>query len=172
MKKSNIVLIGMPGAGKSTVGVLLAKMISFGFLDTDVLIQAKEGARLQDIIDTRGLKMFRKIEEEHICSVTCLKTVIATGGSAVYSGKGMKHLKKTGNAVYLQLPLEELFGRINNMDSRGVVISPGQTFEDLYRERVCLYEQFADITVHCSGLNHEQVAYGIIGAVSSRTAES
>jgi len=158
----NIVLIGMPGVGKSTSGVLCAKLMSRDFIDTDVYIQAQTGRRLQDIIDNEGLEHFCRFEEESICSLTCRGNVIATGGSVVYSEKAMAHLKQNGVAVHLDLPLESLEQRIDNLDSRGIVITPGQTFADLYQERQPLYEKYADITVDCSGLTHEQVGYAIL----------
>lgn len=159
----NIVLIGMPGVGKSTVGVLLAKAISRDFIDTDVHIQSREGRRLQDIINTDGLDAFRTLEEKHLLSLDCSGHVIATGGSVVYSDAAMRHLKATGVAVYLGLPLATIEERITNLDSRGVVMAPGQTFATLYEERRPLYERYADVTVDCEGLNHEEVVARLVG---------
>lgn len=159
---TNIILIGMPGVGKSTSGVLCAKLMSRDFIDTDVYIQAQAGTRLQDIIDNGGLENFCRFEEESICSLTCRGYVISTGGSVVYSKKAMAHLKQNGIAVHLDLPFEKLEQRIDNMDSRGIVITPGQTFADLYCERQPLYEKYADITVDCDTLTHEQVGYAIL----------
>lgn len=147
----------MPGAGKSTVGVLLAKALSRTFVDTDLIVQAAEGRRLQDIIDEDGLDAFRAIEERHVLAIDVDNAVIATGGSVPYSEKAMAHLKANGTVVYLQLPLEEVLRRITNMDSRGIAIAPGQSFEALYAERLPLYERYADITIACNGLTHEQV---------------
>ena len=128
----NIILIGMPGSGKSTVGVLLAKTLGYGFLDTDLTIQQREGALLQEILDQRGLEAFLNAEEAAICSVACSETVIAPGGSAVCRAGAIGHLKELGTVVYLQVSLEELEGRISNMSSRGIARSPGQTLADLY----------------------------------------
>ncbi len=153
----NIVLIGMPGVGKSTIGVLLAKAVSRGFLDTDVHIQSREGRRLQDIIDTDGLEAFLAVEERAVLSITCRSHVIATGGSVVYSDQAMRHLKTSGIIVYLDLPLPALEARVLNLDSRGVVMAPGKTFAGLYEERRPLYERHADIAIDCANLNHEAV---------------
>ena len=161
----NIILIGMPGAGKSTVGVLLAKALSRDFVDTDVLIQAAEGRRLQEIIDSDGLDAFLALEERHVLALTPHGAVIATGGSVVYSDPAMTHLKRHGRAVYLQLPLPDLEARITDMDSRGVVIAPWQNLADLYHERLPLYEAFADITIDSAGLNQNQ----IVTRISSMT---
>ena len=162
----NIILIGMPGAGKSTVGVLLAKALSCDFVDTDVLIQASEGRRLQAIIDAEGLDEFLALEERHVLALTRHGAVIATGGSVVYSDPAMTHLKRHGRAVYLQLPLPDLEARITDMDSRGVVIAPWQNLADLYHERLPLYEHFADFTIDCAGLSHGQVVQAILRALA------
>lgn len=161
----NIVLIGMPGVGKSTVGVLLAKGLSRSFVDTDVLIQAHEGRRLQDILDAEGPEVFRGVEERHILALECRAHVIATGGSVVYSEAAMRHLRAGGVAVYLELPLPVLEERITNLDSRGVVMASTQTFAGLYEERRPLYERYADVTIHCRTLNHEQAVARIMASV-------
>lgn len=153
----NVVLIGMPGVGKSTIGVLLAKAMSSSFIDTDVFIQAQEGRRLQDIIDRDGLDAFRRLEEQHILSLQCRGHVIATGGSVVYSERAMQHLKASGLVLYLSLPLPLLTNRVTNLDSRGVVMAPGQSLASLYEERQPLYERYADLMIDCENLNHEQV---------------
>jgi len=129
----NLVLIGMPGVGKSTVGVLLAKALSRSFIDTDVYIQAQEGRRLQEIIDTDGLDRFLEIEARHVLSLGCRAHVIATGGSIVYSAEAMTRLKASGIAIYMRLPLPQLIDRLTNLDSRGVVMVRGQTIESLFR---------------------------------------
>ena len=165
MKKDNIVLVGMPGVGKSTVGVLLAKALSRDFVDTDVLIQAVARRRLQDIIDDDGLDAFLKLEERHVLRLDVGGSVIATGGSVVYSEKAMAHLRATGTMVYLSLPLPDLEARITNMDSRGVVIERWQSLADLYHERLPLYEHYADIPVDCAGLSHEQVVGAALTAL-------
>jgi len=161
----NLVLIGMPGVGKSTVGVLLAKALSRSFVDTDVLIQAHEGRRLQEILDAQGTAVFRGLEERHILALACRAHVIATGGSVVYSEAAMRHLRTGGVAVYLALPLRVLEKRITNLDSRGVVMASTQSFAALYEERRPLYERYADLTIHCRGLNHEQAVARIMDAV-------
>ena len=160
--KNNIVLVGMPGAGKSTVGVILAKALSMGFIDTDVFIQAGQNKGLQEIIDEKGLEKFCEIEEEFVLCCEYEKTVIATGGSVVYSQKAMEHLKKNGVAVYLELPLEEIEKRLTNLAYRGVVMQKSQTMQQLYANRKPLYEKYADITIQCTGLGHEQVVEKII----------
>lgn len=153
----NIVLIGMPGVGKSTVGVLLAKALGFSFVDTDLIIQRNTGRLLQDIIDNDGLDAFCAEEERAICSVTDEGgAVIATGGSAVYSENAMLHLKKHGIVYYLSLPVEELIGRLSNITTRGIAKRPEDTIEDVFRRRAELYEQYADITIDCIGSSAEQ----------------
>ena len=161
----NIILIGMPGAGKSTVGVLLAKAMSRDFVDTDVLIQTAEGRRLQEIIDSEGLDSFLALEERHVLALHVRGTVVATGGSVVYSERAMNRLKRHGCAVYLQLPLSHLEARITDMDSRGVVIAPWHNLADLYHERLPLYEAFADVTIDCAGLSHGQVVQAVLQAL-------
>ena len=158
MKKKNIILIGMPGAGKSTVGVILAKRIGFHFIDTDLIIQAQEKCRLQQIIDAHGLQNFRKIEEQMLLNLQVEHSIIATGGSVVYSEKGLKALGRTGPLIYIQVSLTALQKRIADMGQRGLVMSKGQTFEQLYQERTPLYEKFSELTISGEGVNAEQVA--------------
>lgn len=143
----NITLIGMPGSGKSTVGVLLAKALGFGFLDTDLVIQQQEGALLQDILDRRGVPYFLDAEEWAVCSVRCDHHVIAPGGSVVCREGAMAHLKAMGPVIYLRVPLEELKRRIHNLDSRGIALEPGQTLDDILTIRAPLYETYADYIV-------------------------
>lgn len=143
----NVVLIGMPGSGKSTVGVLLAKALGYGFLDIDLVIQQQEGALLQDILDTRGVDAFLEAEEKAVCSVQCQGHVIAPGGSAICREKAALHLKSLGPVIYLRVPLEELQRRINNLDSRGVAMEPGQTLADVMAYRAPLYDKYADLVV-------------------------
>lgn len=164
----NIILIGMAGAGKSTVGVLLAKALSREFVDVDLTIQRAEGMPLQRIIDAKGLDAFNEIEAHHVLALNCRHAVIATGGSVVYSAAAMAHLKALGTLVYLALPLDVLQARITNMESRGLVIGPGQTFEELFAEREPLYEQYADLRVSCENLDHEQVVTAVIRAIESQ----
>ena len=152
----NIILIGMPASGKSSVGVILAKVLGYDFTDTDILIQNQECARLEEIINDKGIDAFLEIECD-IC--TCIRaehTVIATGGSVVYKERAMKHLKELGRVVYLKVDIEELEVRLSNMKERGVVLKDGQTLQELYRERVVLYEKYADITVNESSLTLEE----------------
>jgi shikimate kinase len=158
MAKTNIVLIGMAGAGKSTVGIELAKRLGLDFLDTDVLIQARVGRRLQEIIDTEGLAAFRQIEEATLLSLSCRRTVIATGGSAVYGEAGMEALKAYGTIVFLDIPLEDLMLRICDMDTRGMVIDPGETFPDLFARRLPLYRRWAELIVDGRDKSVEELA--------------
>ena len=161
-RKSNIVLIGMPGCGKSTIGVLLAKRLGRHFLDTDVLIQAACEKSLQELIAEQGMEAFCKVEQDYVTCIDVKNTVIATGGSVVYYDSSMQSLKDDGIVIYLQLPLAELKARLGDLNARGVVIDPGQTLEALYEKRTPLYEQWADITVDLSGLDHEASVRTII----------
>ncbi len=163
----NLILIGMPGAGKSTIGVLLAKELLYSFMDTDLLIQERESRALQTIIDSDGLKNFLIKEEEALLSVNVKKTVIATGGSAVYSQSGITHLKKNGITIYIDLPFSEINRRINNMSSRGIAMPGGMTLFDLYNERVPLYKKYADITADCSGIDIEKSVKLIISKLEA-----
>lgn len=154
----NIVLIGMPAAGKSTVGVLLAKSMGFSFIDTDLVIQQETGRLLQDIIDKDGLDAFCIAEERAVLSVKAEGgCVIATGGSVVYSREAMLHLKRQGTVYYLELPPDELLPRLQNIKTRGIAMKPGQSIEDVYRIRRELYEEYADITVSCHGKSSEDI---------------
>lgn len=144
---NNIILIGMPGSGKSTVGVLLAKMAGCKFLDSDLLIQEKESKKLYEIIDQKGNDYFLDIENRVNCGIEAENTVIATGGSAVYCEEAMEHLKSIGTVVYINVPLDEIKRRITNFSTRGIIIKNGCSLDDLYKERTPLYEKYADITV-------------------------
>jgi shikimate kinase len=155
--RSNIILIGMPAVGKSTVGVLLAKRLGWAFLDTDILIQIKEKQRLQTILDAQGMDAFCRMEERHIMSIAADAHVIATGGSAVYGPGAMAHLKTLGTVFHLDLPPAILQKRLNNLSSRGVVMTPGQDIASLYRERYPLYRHYADITLDCNDQNPDQI---------------
>ncbi len=168
VKKQNLILIGMPGAGKSTIGVLLAKRLGVSFLDTDILMQTGEGCYLQEIIVEHGLDGFRGIEERYLLTVPPDCGVVATGGSAVYSRKAMSYLRSLGPAVYLQIGLTALISRLRNLDERGVLRMPGQTIDMLYEERRPLYEGYADITVSTAGVTPEQVVIGILGQLTAR----
>lgn len=165
MSKGNIVLIGMPGVGKSTVGVVLAKSMGYSFVDSDLLIQEREGRLLHEIIEEKGLDGFHEVENEVNASICASRTVIATGGSVVYGKQAMAHLKKIGVVVYLSLPLDELTERLGDLNERGVVIREGQTLADLLRERTPLYEQYADITIDCEHRQIREIVQMIRAAV-------
>ncbi|ACL74757.1 shikimate kinase [Ruminiclostridium cellulolyticum] len=146
----NIILIGMPSAGKSTVGVIVAKHRGMSFVDTDVLIQTTQGRLLQEILNNDGTDAFLKIEESSVLSLNCSDTVIATGGSAVYSEKAMDYLKRTGTVIYLYVDMETVNKRLKNLKTRGVVLGPGESLEYIYSKRQPLYEKYADIIIDCS----------------------
>lgn len=152
-----ISLIGMPGAGKSTLGIQLAKETARDFIDTDVLIQLREGKTLQQIMDEVGYLNLRLIEEQVLLCLQLEHHVIATGGSAVYSKDGMQLLKDLGAIVYLDVPIDELKSRIKNYENRGISRSDNQSFEALYKERGRLYRKYADITVCCNGKDQSQI---------------
>jgi shikimate kinase len=154
---SNIVLIGMPGSGKSTVGVILSKLTSHGFIDTDLLIQAQQGRTLQEIVDKDGYLVLRGIEEQLLLGLECRDQVIATGGSAVYSKAAMEHLRSNGIAVFLRVDIQTLKSRVHDYATRGLAKLPEQSVDDLFAERSALYRRYADITVDCAGLTHEEV---------------
>lgn len=152
---NNIILIGMPGAGKSTIGVVLAKVLGYQFLDSDLLIQEQEDRRLWQIIEEEGYEGFREVENRVNASINVENTVIATGGSVIYCEEAMKHLQEIGTVVYLRLPLSSLTKRLGNLKGRGVLLKEGQTLKDLYEERVPLYEKYADIAADCEGKDLE-----------------
>lgn len=162
VKKQNLILIGMPGAGKSTIGVLLAKRLGVSFLDTDILMQTGEGCYLQETIADHGLDGFRRIEERYLLTVPPDCGIVATGGSAVYSRKAMAHLRSLGPAVYLQIDLVPLKDRLGNLDERGVLRMPGQTIDMLYDERCPLYERFADMTISTAGVTPDRVVAQVL----------
>lgn len=153
----NVILIGMPGAGKSTIGVILAKFMAWSFVDTDLLIQSAKRAPLQTILEHFGLHGFRYLEEECLKKVKGTCQVIATGGSAIYSPRAMAHLRSLGVVVFLSVPLVELRRRLTNFDQRGVVRDPGQDLTSLWRERLPLYRRYADITLSCGTAGHEAI---------------
>jgi shikimate kinase len=165
----NVVLIGMPGVGKSTVGVLLAKRLGFAFLDTDILIQVRECRSLQELIRAHGAEEFCRIEENHILSLAVEAHVIAPGGSVVYRPTAMAHLKARGTAIHLDIDIERLKRRLDDVDARGVVIGPGQTIEGLYSERRPLYLHYADATVATDGLTPDQVVGRLLDALRRLT---
>ena len=164
--KENIILIGMPGAGKSTVGVVLAKKLGRGFVDSDLVIQERYGKLLHELIQENGVEGFWRIEEEVNASLSQKKCVIATGGSVIYGPKAVEHLRGIGTVVYLQLPCEEVAERLGDLDARGVTLKPGQTLKDLYRERTPLYEKYAHITITCSGKMLRQIVEETANAVA------
>ena len=143
----NIVLIGMPASGKSTVGVILAKVLGMNFIDTDLVIQNREEALLHEIIKSKGVEGFLKCEEDAVLSLDTDNSVIATGGSVVYSEKGMKHLSEAGKVVYLKVDKKELFSRLKNINERGVILRGGESLEEMYDERSVLYEKYAELVI-------------------------
>ena len=156
----------MPGAGKSTVGIILAKNLGLGFIDTDVLIQINQQKTLQQIVDETGHLNLRAVEEKEILKLNINNHVIATGGSAAYSEKAMAHLSSISRIVFLEASLEQIKKRIHNFDTRGIAKNKGQTLEDLFKERQVLYTKYADITIDCSQLDQEMLAVKIAEALS------
>lgn len=169
-RESNIVLIGMPGAGKSTVGVILAKRTARDFIDTDVLIQIAEKRSLQDIVDREGHMELRAIEERILLGLSLTRHVIATGGSAAYSEPAMRRLGSSGIVVFLNLDLPTLETRVRDFSTRGLAKRPDQTFADLFHERYALYTKYADVTVDCKGLTQEEVCERIMARVDTMGA--
>ena len=163
-KDGNLVLIGMPGAGKSTVGVVLAKNMGMRFLDSDLCILEEENRRLHEIIAQEGLDAFLEIENRVNASLQAKNSVIATGGSVIYGKEAMKHLAEIGTVVYLQLPYEEIENRLGDLTKRGVAFHEGQSLLDLYQERVPLYENYAELTIDC----HEKTIRDIVTEISDK----
>lgn len=158
----NIVLVGLPGAGKSTMGVILAKTLGMKFIDTDIIIQENTGRLLQSIINEEGTEVFLKIEEQNILGLNAVNAVIATGGSVVYSSRAMEHLKSDSIIVYLKISYNEMSRRLKNIKTRGVVLIPGQSLRDMVSQRIPLYEQYADISVNCSYGDFENVVEKVV----------
>lgn len=156
-KDQNITLIGMPGSGKSTVGVLLAKRLGYSFVDVDIVIQEKEKRLLKEIIAQEGLEGFMDIENRVNAELSAEQSVIAPGGSVIYGKEAMEHLKEISTVVYLKISCEELAARLGDLKDRGVVLKDGMTLQDLYEERTRLYEQYADITADEEGKSLGQV---------------
>ena len=167
--RDNIVLIGMPGAGKSTIGVLLAKQLAKNFVDTDVVIQSAEGRTLQEIVDQQGHLTLRAIEERELSQLALRHHVIATGGSAAYSERAMAALRRHGIIVYLKVDFSTLTRRVTNLSSRGIAKAAHQTLADVFAERIPLYEQHADIVIDCNRLTQEQVVDCICAALDDST---
>jgi shikimate kinase len=165
MPMKNIVLVGMPSAGKSTIGIILAKVLGYQFLDSDLLIQEQEKELLKDIIDKRGIDGFLAIENQINREIDTDHTVIATGGSVIYGKEAMEHLQETGIIVYIKLTLQTISERLGNIKQRGVVLRKGQTLKMLYEERCPLYEKYAHITVDGENLNTEELMENIKNAL-------
>lgn len=164
----NVVLIGMPGAGKSTLGVVLAKILGYEFIDADLLIQSKLDKTLQKIIDAFGPEGFIEVENEVLCTLSAKRSIIATGGSAVYSEEAMSHLSSIGTIVYLKVSYEELEARLGGLHERGVVMKNGMgmSLRDLYEERLPLYEKYADVTIPIDGLSVRDAARRVVDQLS------
>ncbi len=165
MKKDNIILVGMPTSGKSTVGVIVAKILGYNFVDADIVIQKKDGRRLSEIIEQEGVEGFIDIENKINSSIEVEKTVIATGGSVIYGAEAMEHYKNIGRVVYLKVGMEVLTKRLKNVKQRGVVMRPGQSLISLYNERSVLYEKYADITIDEKDNTMEEVVADLIAAL-------
>ena len=165
---NNVTLIGMPGSGKSTIGVILAKVLRYQFLDSDLLIQKQEKRTLSEIIEQDGMEKFKEIENRVNLSINVTDTVIAPGGSVIYCDEAMKHLKSIGKVVYLKLSLESLSKRLGNLRGRGVLLKEGQTLEDLFKERTPLYEKYADLTVNEEGKDLEESLQAVLEIIHSR----
>lgn len=161
----NYVLIGMPCCGKSTVGVLLAKALCFDFLDVDILLQRQQKKSIQSILDEDGLEVFKLAEEAALCSVTTDETVISTGGSAVYSQKGMAHICRNAKVIYISVPLEEIYSRIENLKTRGIAGLSEKHFTKIYLERKALYEQYADLVIDAAHLSEDQLLHTVLHAL-------
>ncbi len=164
----NVILIGMPGSGKSTCGVVAAKILLKNFFDTDLLIQNIEGESLQAVLDSKGREYFEKAEERAILSLNIKGTVIATGGSVIYSRKAMEHLKSLGIIVYLHIDYDTMCERISNLNSRGVIVRTGTTLRDMYDERLALYKKWADVTINCNRNTVEQTALKIADSLKKQ----
>ncbi|PHQ27024.1 shikimate kinase [Marinobacter guineae] len=165
IRARNLILIGMPGSGKSTVGVLLAKRLGLGFIDTDLLIQEDAGRTLQEIVDQDGYEALRHIEEQVLLKLDVQHKVISTGGSAVYSARAMEHLKANGTVVFLDIPLDLVIKRIGDHSMRGISRRPDQSLEALFEERYALYSRYADLTVKGAGLNQDQVCEAVVSGL-------
>ena len=161
MRKKSVVLIGMPGVGKSTIGVVLAKNLGISFIDSDLLIQEREEKKLYELIEERGFEGFLDIEGAVNASLNPKAAVIATGGSAVYRDDAMRHLAEFAMICYLRLPYEGIAERLGDLTERGVVFQPGQSLKQLYDERTPLYEKYANLTIDCEGKNIREIVFEI-----------
>ncbi|WP_273327401.1 shikimate kinase [Vallitalea guaymasensis] len=157
----NMVLIGMPGAGKSTIGVVLAKTLGFTFIDSDLVIQKRENRLLQEIIDDIGMEKFLDIEKEAVLSIDVSKSIIATGGSVIFRHETMEHLKELGDIIYLKVSYEEIERRVNNITTRGIAMAKGHTLKDVYDQRVELYEKYANKVIECDDKSLEEIVKDI-----------
>ncbi len=164
----NIILIGMPAAGKSTVGVLLAKRLGFDFIDTDLLIQKRHGLLLHQIIENRGMQAFLDLESQIILELEGRHRIIATGGSVIYRPLSMQHLQSLGTIVLLEVDLDSLQNRLTDLNSRGVVRAPGQTIRDLFEERNTLYQKYSQLSIATGNLSPGQVVESIVDGISGR----
>lgn len=167
LRNGNLVLIGMPGCGKSTVGVVLAKRLGRNFVDTDLLIQVAQRQTLQEIVDAEGFAGFCQIEEQALLDLEVSEHIIATGGSVVYGEEGMQHLQNLGTIVFLKASLATLQPRLTNAATRGIALKPGQTLAELYEERNQLYPMWAEFTVVCDGLTPEEVCQRVEAVVGA-----
>ncbi len=168
MTKKNIILTGMPTSGKSTIGVIVAKILGMDFIDTDILIQQREGKKLSEIIEENGTDKFLKCEEEALLGLDVSNCVIATGGSAVYSDRAMKQLKNDALVAYLKVDKKELNRRLKDVKGRGVVLRDGESIDDMYETRVKLYERYADLTISEEGLTLEDTVEKLISELGER----
>lgn len=162
---NNVILIGMPGAGKSTVGVVLAKRMGYHFVDSDLVIQERTGMLLHQIIETKGLDGFIQLENEINADLSMEQSVIATGGSVIYGAEAMGHLKQIGTVVYLKLPYEAIEERLGDLNERGVAVREGQTLADLYAERIPYYEKYADLSIDCENKMIKDIVADILAAI-------
>lgn len=162
----NIILIGMPASGKSTVGVLLAKTIGASFVDTDLVLQSRENRLLQDIIDNDGIEVFLDKECSAVLSIEAKRSVIATGGSVIYREKAMEHLRSLGVIIYLNVSVPELEKRLNNIKTRGVAAEKGKSIDSIFRERASLYEKYANITIDSESFSSEETVNLICEKIS------
>ncbi len=167
MSRKNIVFVGMPASGKSTVGVIVAKVMGMNFIDSDIVIQQRENTKLNELIEEHGIDDFLKREEQALLSINVDNTVIATGGSAIYSDAGMKHLSNNATILYLKESLDNLKDRLTDLKARGVVIRPGESIEQMYATRSVLYEKYADIIVEEKGTSIEDTVFLVMEQLRS-----